>query len=44
MEVQFETVYPAETMCLWTVKNPEKRLLGLAAERCTQLKNHKYEY
>jgi len=33
MKEQFETAYPAETLCRLTVTKPAKRLLGIAAER-----------
>ena len=29
MKVQLETVCPAETLYIWTVMNPAKRLLGI---------------
>ena len=36
MKEQLETVYPAQTIYLWTVMKPAKRLLGIAAERYQQ--------
>ena len=33
MKEQIETAYPAETLYLWTVTKPAKRLLGIDANR-----------
>jgi hypothetical protein len=46
MKEQLETVYPAQTIYLWTVMKPAKRLLGIAAERYMQWpkKNESSDY
>ncbi|MBK6963178.1 MAG: hypothetical protein IPH20_04370 [Bacteroidales bacterium] len=41
MDVQLETLYPAETLYRMILMKPEKRLLGIAANRWVQVEENR---